>query len=130
MDKKRIYLAGGIMNLPIEEAYGWRCSLVDELKERDLRFDCFNPLSYEEMDDEVEFDLNALRHSDLVVVNFNDPKSLGTMAEIAIAYEHRIPIIGYCEGNLGDLHPWSLYMMNELCTSTEDLINTIMNYDY
>lgn len=126
---KKIYLAGGIMNLTYNEANDWRRSIEYILNQKDSSYKCFNPLNYS-AEDEVEFDLNALRHSDLVVVNFNDPKSLGTMAEIAIAYEHRIPIIGYYTGGEDMLHPWIRYMINELCVDLEDLIDTIMNYDY
>lgn len=130
MNKKRIYLAGGIMNISYEEAYDWRRSTAYILAQRGANFECFNPLDHEGMEDEVEFDLNALRHSDLVLVNFNDPKSLGTMAEIAIAYEHRIPIVGYCPHGAANLHPWINYMVNEMCVDLEDLIDTIINYDY
>lgn len=130
MDKKKIYLAGGIQNLSYAEANDWRVSLQYILTQRELPYKCFNPLKYL-VEDDVEFDLNALRHSDLVVVNFNDPKSLGTMAEIAIAYEHRIPIIGYCPSGATELlHPWIKYMINEICVDLDDLIDIITNYNY
>ena len=60
----------------------------------------------------MEFDLNRVRSSDLIIVNFNDVYSLGTMAEIATAYERRIPIIGLNENNQ-DLHPWQTEMLIE-----------------
>jgi len=131
MNTKRIYLAGGIMNLSFEDAYDWRRSIAYMLKEREANFVCFNPLDHDIMQDEVEYDLNILRHSDLIVVNFNDPKSLGTMAEIAIAYEYRIPIIGYCSTStdIEELHPWILHMVNEICIDFNDLIDKIINYD-
>jgi len=52
----------------------------------------------------MEFDLNKVRHSDLIICNFNDMFSLGTMAELAIAYERRIPVIGL-DINKQTLHP-------------------------
>lgn len=45
----------------------------------------------------MEFDLNRVRNSDLIIVNFNDMYSLGIMAEIAIVYERKIPVIGLNE---------------------------------
>lgn len=71
----------------------------------------------------MEFDLNRVRNSDLIIVNFNDPKSLGTMAEIAIAYDRRIPIVGL-NAYTYDLYPWQ----KEFCNRIFDNINEMLDY--
>ena len=128
--KKKIYLAGGMQNLTFEEAWEWRKAVEDAVNERSDNFVCFNILKHH-MKDEVEYCLSNLRRSDVVVVNFNDPKSLGTMAEITLAYEHRIPIIGYISKPDDNemLHRWIRYMVKEVCTTFNDLIDTIMDYE-
>ena len=60
-----------------------------------------NPVDYYNFKDKLfdtekevmRFDTNFVRNSDLVIVNANDPKSIGTSMEIAIAYEHHIPVL-------------------------------------
>ena len=106
METCRVYLSGGMGNLSFEEQSKWRKQVINAILYGDYHYEkkpiFFNPVDYYNFTDVrykserevMQFDLNALRHSDLVIVNFNDPKSLGTCAELAIAYEMKIPIIG------------------------------------
>ena len=75
----------------------------------------------------MEFDLHKVRGSDLIIVNFNDVYSLGTMAEIAIAYERKIPIIGINLKNQ-DLHPWQIEMTNRIFTDIDKMIDYVKEY--
>ena len=75
----------------------------------------------------MEFDLNKVRNSDLIIVNFNDMYSLGTMSEIAIAYEKRIPIIGLDTDNQ-NLHPWQIEMTNRIFSNIDEMLNYIKYY--
>ena len=75
----------------------------------------------------MEFDLHKVRNSNLVIVGFNAPKSLGTMAEMAIAYEHKIPIIGW-NGADEILHPWQTEMCNRIFTDIDELIDYISEF--
>lgn len=93
--------------------------------------DCFNPMNYLTLDRSdviMNYDLWRLRNSDLVIVNFNDPKSIGTACEIAVAYELRIPIMAYIpwepEKIMLDLHPWLLNM----CSKTFRCLDTLYQY--
>ena len=93
----KLYLSGGMGSLSFEEQSEWRLKIINAIKFGE--YDCekkavfFNPVDYynfEEVQHKserevMEFDLNALRNSNLVIVNFNDPKSIGTTAELAIA---------------------------------------------
>lgn len=82
---------------------------------------------YESQKEVMEFDLNRVRHSDLVIANFNDMNSLGTMSEIAIAYERKIPIIGL-DVDKQDLHPWQIEMCNRIFTNIGELFEYIENF--
>lgn len=120
-------MAGGIPKFGKDRFYEsniWMNKCIKELCKYDQIYkilitspiDYFNFLSkipvYKTQHEGMEFDLNRVRSSDLIIVNFNDVYSLGTMAEIATAYERRIPIIGLNENNQ-DLHPWQTEMLIE-----------------
>lgn len=138
MDLK-IYLAGGMSDLPYEEQNKWRENIVNSLEySRDgNRYDCniCNPVKYynfknprHETEKEVmRFDLHKVRNSDLIIVNFNEPKSLGTMAEIAVAYEHSIPIIGL-NTKEKNLHPWQVEMCDRVFTEVDTLVEHIIDF--
>ena len=82
-----------------------------------------NPPRYESEREIMEFDLYKLRNSDLAIINFNDKYSLGSMAELAIAYERKIPVIGY-DVDVQKLHPWQ----KEMCTRIFTDINELLDY--
>ena len=81
------------------------------------------PPTYKSQREIMEFDLNKVRNSDLIIANFNDMWSLGTMSEIAIAYERRIPVIGL-DVEKQNLHPWQI----EMCTRIFDDIDEMLDY--
>ena len=133
--RKVFYLSGGMTNLSIEESNGWREQLENYFSES-YHIDLFNPNNHWKIGDlnidekeAMEYDLHRLRHSDLVIVNFNDKSSLGTAAELAIAYELRIPIIGlHLDGGNSDLHPWQCYMCQKIFSSIDELYDYIMKH--
>ena len=69
----------------------------------------------------MNFDLHKVRNSGLLICNFNAPKSLGTMAEMAIAYDRGIHIIGL-NTEYKKLHPWSELMCEIIFDDVDDLI--------
>lgn len=85
------------------------------------------PPAYKSQREIVEFDLNKVRNADLIIVNFNDMYSLGTMSEIAIAYEKRIPIIGFDLDNQ-TLHPWQIEMTNRIFIDINEMLEYIQHY--
>lgn len=138
MESVKIYLSGGMGNLSFEEQSKWRKQIINEIE---INCHCkkkpifFNPVDYynstnvryKSEREVMEFDLNALRHSDLVIVNYNDPNSLGTCAELAIAYEMKIPVIGINKNNT-KLHPWLVGFTNRMCDDIREAVEHVVEY--
>lgn len=138
METVKIYLSGGMGNLSFEEQSKWRSQVQDAIKfnhhcEKKPIF--FNPVKYYNFEEvrhksereAMEFDLNALRNSDLIIVNFNDPKSLGTCAELAIAYNMRIPVIGINKNRV-ELHPWLSEFTTRMCDDIREAVEHIVDF--
>ena len=139
METCRIYLSGGMGNLTFEEKSKWRNQVINAINFGDYHYEkkpiFFNPVDYYNFTDVryksekevMNFDLNALRHSDLVVVNFNDPSSLGTCAEIAIANELRIPVIGINKDSQ-KLHPWLECFCDRMCSDIREAVEHVVDF--
>lgn len=121
------------------EGNEWRVDISNQLKNlSDGYISSINPndyynflddSTYDSQKEVMDFDLWKLRQSDLVIVNFNDISSLGTMSEIAVAYDHKIPIIGLCEDdNINQLHPWQESMCLKIFTDREVLVRYVIDY--
>lgn len=132
-------MSGGMSSLSFEEQSKWRKQIIDAIKFGDYHYEkkpiFFNPVDYYNFTDVrykserevMEFDLNALRHSDLVVVNFNEPNSLGTCAELAIAYEMHIPIIGINKDGV-KLHPWLVEFTTRMCDDIREAVSHVVDF--
>lgn len=139
METVKIYLSGGMGNLTFEEQSKWRKQIINAIQYGDYHYEkkpiFFNPVDYYNFTDVrykserevMEFDLNALRHSDLVVVNFNDPKSLSTCAELAIAKELHIPVIGINKDKL-ELHPWLVEFTTRMCDDIREAVEHVVDF--
>ena len=126
-------------DLSFEEQSKWRKQVQDAIKYGDYHYEkkptFFNPINYYNLEEVryrserevMEFDLYKVRNSDLCICNFNDPASLGSMAELAIAYDRRIPVIGLCENN-EKLHPWQEEMIVKKFTDIKDLAFYVIDY--
>lgn len=146
MKDMEIYLCGGMAKFGKEEfnkSDSWRKDIEYGLKklkcEMDFnyKFNIINPNNYYNFIQEppvydnnrevMEFDLNKVRKSDLLIINFNDVQSLGSMAELAIAYDRQIPIIGL---NIEEqiLHPWQKEMCNKIFNSIKEMTYYIANF--
>lgn len=139
MDKVKFYMAGGMAGLSIEEQVEWRNDIENRIIEspngslEGTYF--FQPPYYYQPDGDYHrsereafmFDLNRLRHSDIVIVNFNVSKSIGTAMEIAVAHENRIPVIGLNEDK-NELHPWLYECCTRICETREELVEHIVNF--
>ncbi len=130
----RVYLSGSMTGVKFEDQVRWRVWFADALEDADVY--CYNPPAhfspdyidntatdasgYHDDREVMQYDLLQLAKSDLVIVNFDigNKQSLGTMAEIAIAYSHRIPIIGICK-DINTLHPWQRDMCERILSSKE-----------
>ena len=133
-----IYLSGGMSGLSFGEQIGWRYKIIDSVKKDDaitVKPIFFNPPyyytplhKYHKTEKEVmEFDLYNLRKSDVVIVNFNAPNSIGTAMELMLAKEYNIPIIGI-NINQTELHPWLLECCGRMCESVDEAIEYVKNY--
>ena len=137
MDKVKFYMAGGMAGLSVEEQMEWRKDIKKRINNSLIHDPTyfFQPPYYYQPDGDYhrseregrDFDLNRLRHSDIVIVNFNVPNSIGTAQELAVAYEHRIPVIGLNE-NKNKLHPWLYECCTRICETREELVEHIVNF--
>lgn len=95
----------------------------------------FNPISYHNFTERkhksereiMEFDLYNLRNSDLVIVNFNNIKSIGTAMELMLAKEMRIPVIGWNSSG-EDLHPWLFECVTRLCDNLRETVEHVVEF--
>ena len=138
METVKIFLSGGMANLSFEEQLKWRKQVMDAIK---YNYECekkpifFNPISYYNFEEVryktqrevMNFDLNGLRHSDLVIANFNDPSSLGTCAELAIAYDMKIPVVGINKDDK-ELHPWLECFCDRMCGSIKEAVEYVVDF--
>ena len=138
MEAVKIYLSGGMGSLSFEEQSQWRQQIQDAIKcdyDYEKKPVFFNPIDYynftevryRSQREVMEFDLNALRNSDLIIVNFNDPTSLGTCAELAIAYEMKIPIVGINENGY-KLYPWLIEFTTRMCDDIKEAIEHVVDF--
>lgn len=106
-DLFKIFLSGGIGGMDKKEYQKWRndfCNLmVWENSDIYSTIQCFDPsarYSYTDSEHDTEeevinYNLWNLKNSDIVVVYFNKPNSIGTATEIALAkYAWHIPVYG------------------------------------
>lgn len=138
METCHIYLSGSMSDVSFEEQSKWRQQIQDAII---YNYDCeikpefFNPVQYfnfEEKRHESEreimnFDLNALRKSDLIIVNFNNPSSIGTAMEMMLGYEMRIPILGLNKDR-NKIHPWLECCCDRIFGNIKDLVEYVVEF--
>ena len=138
IENYRIYLSGGMSGLSFEEQSKWRQQFKDAITynyETEKKVHFFDPTQYYNFEENrhksefeiMEFDLNALRKSDLVVVNFNQPSSIGTAMELMLAKELNIPIIGLNKDKK-EIHPWLECCCNRMCDDMRELVTHVVEF--
>lgn len=139
MDSVQIYLSGAMSGISLEEQTRWRKQIQDAIKYGD--YDCFyKPIFFDPTQrysvfeqehkserEAFEYDLNALRKSDLVIVNFNNPNSIGTAMELILAKEHLIPVIGLNKDK-AELHPWLKECCTRICDDMRELVDYVVEF--
>ena len=125
--------------MSFEEQSKWRKQVIDAIKFNGYDYEkkpiFFNPVDFYNFEEVryrserevMEFDLNALRRSDLVIVNFNDPKSIGTAMELMLAKERNTPIIGFGV-NGQTVHPWLLESCTRVCDSLREAVEHVVDF--
>lgn len=147
-NKLKIFLSGGMSNIPEEDSKKWR-RLFKQSKYKNIssayyadQYIFINPTTlykpsepYDPIVEKeaMEYDLYWVKHSDLIVVNFNSLSSIGTAQEIMLAYTLNKPIIGMIEEDKYDqLHPWykqeCIKIFKYKSDKLEDTINEIIEY--
>ena len=142
MSKYFAYLAGGMGKFGKEnfdEGNKWRkyCKQALETCECDFKVRVCNPQDFFNFVDEppqykseaevAHLDLYKLKNSDIVIVNFNDMYSLGSMSEIAIAYDRGLPVIGLNEDKQ-ELHPWQKEFCERIFFNIDEMLDYIEDF--
>lgn len=141
MSKKRLwYLSGGMTKFGkdnFHESENWRRDLkeqIERISESDIK--CFNPNCHwnmltnpDEFTDReaMNLDIHKLRNSELVIYANNDPFSRGSMIELGIAYERRIPIIVLNETD-EEIHSWINNLAERIFTNRDDLVGYLIDH--
>lgn len=132
-----IYLAGGISGISRSRNDVWRKLLKIQLSGYDSDIQIINPYEFYSRWDNPKagseqeiraYYLYRLRHSDLVIVNLNLLDPIGGAQELAIAAEHRIPVIGLME-KIEKNHPWLTLCCSKIFRNL-DLLAEYVHYYY
>ena len=138
MENCCIYLSGAMSNVSFDEMTKWRRQFSDAIRFGDYDYTfkpyIFDPTKYYNFEEKrhkseseiMEFDLNALRKSDLIVVNFNGD-SVGTDMELMLAKELNIPIIGLNKDKR-KLHPWIECCCTRICDDMRELVEHVVEF--
>lgn len=145
---KKIYLAGSCEAESLNDRSIWRTICEEWFKKNTDGFIVINPVAYfdysrsdHKSDTEVfRFFNRKIKECNIILVNLkNIRKSVGTICELAWAYEHNIPIIGFTstrEENDLDIqrkiyHSWIVEMCDRIETgynALDDSLNYIKTY--
>lgn len=138
-----MYLAGKMSGMTLEEMNAWRLRAVELLGEF---YHIINPCDYYTVDADrtvypdggkefnitelevKEYDLWAVEHSDIILVNFDYPDSIGTAIEIHMAHEvWKKPVIAF-GGASAYIHPWVRFCATKRCETVEDAVDYIHKF--
>ena len=136
MKNKKIYLCGGMSNLSMEEQNRWREACKEWLlaQECDYHLTVINPCDYfsffnKKHSSEKEimnYDLNHVRSSNLLLTYFNSPNSIGSAIEMFLAKELHIPVIGINKNE--EIHPWILECVDRMFDNEKDALEYIKEF--
>lgn len=148
-DKLKVFLSGGMSNISEEDSKKWR-NLFEKKRFRNVisriyysdyyiflnPTKLYNPTepynqTYEK--EAMNYDLYLVKHSDIIIVNFNSLSSIGTAQEVMYAHILNKPIIGMIEKDKYDqLHPWykeeCMKIFKYEPKELEEVINEIIEY--
>ena len=141
-NKLTIYLAGRMGGLTKTEYNTWREVLRKKLE---IAAECcnsmiqvINPADYFDFDnieghtdkEIMQFDLNMVRQSDIVIANINGiNESIGTAIEVYEANRLNIPVIAYTDRDVADdIHPWIENCFSTVQMRKDELIDYIRDF--
>ena len=142
-DKLTIYLGGKMSGLSKDGYIRWRKELTDALYDESVlvgsNIQVINPATYFDFDnmdrhlekEVMQFDLNMVRQSDIVIVNVDDvSSSIGTAVELYEANLLNIPVIAYTySGVVNDsIHPWIQECLSTVQMCKQELIDYVRDF--
>ena len=92
-----------------------------------FHFNFLDNTTYKSNREIKEFDIYKATHSDLIIVNFLVPDSIGTSKEIAICHDKGIPVIGLNEQKL-ELHPWDIDDCNRIFDDMDEMLEYVVKH--
>ena len=125
--------------LSYDDYMGWRKDMVAALTQSNdgsaVKLQIVNPANYYNFEhprhtserEVMKFDLRHVKSSDLIIVNFNSSVSQGTTAELAVAHDHDIPIIGINADKLS-LHPWDEAFCDRIFDDWDEAVEYIGDF--
>lgn len=141
MTKPRAYLCGAMQNLTWDEMNSWREEAERLIKDdfivinpcRFYNFDMLKGKTQQQIErinhEAKQFDLWAVRRSDIILVNLNYPDSTGTSIEIHMAKVWGIPVVAF-GGKDKEVHPWMKNSVSVWCDTLEDAVEHIYKFYY
>lgn len=139
MKKIKIYEAGKMSNLTLEQMNGWRQEAAEKiLMKNDGQYNIWieNPVQYYnfEIDPESfsdheckEFDLWLVQNCDIILVNLDYPNSIGTAIELELASRMwNKPIIAF--GARENVHPWMKLAVTKQCKTMDEAITHMFDF--
>lgn len=134
-----IFLSGGMGNLSRHEQTKWRNQIKNAILYGDYDYDIkpyfFDPTTHYNYEEKLhkselevyEYNMNALRKSDLVIVNFNDVKSIVTAMELAVAKELKIPVVGLLKDDV-KINPWLECCCTRICNDIKEVVEYVVSF--
>jgi len=131
---RKIYLCGGIKDLTIEQAQGWREKATKLLK---LKFTILNPMrrnfrdcEFQSQNEIVQLDKADIIEADIILVNATKP-SWGTAMEILFGFEKNKIIIAWTGKDYSETSPWVAFHSTRVCRTMEEALDYIYKtYDW
>lgn len=75
----------------------------------------------------IRYELENVRNSNLIIYTESGVKSIGASMELAVAYEHRIPILVLNKDNHA-IHPWIEHVSNRVFETEDELVEYVTWY--
>lgn len=136
MEKFKIYLCGGMSGLNMSAQNEWREACKEWLlkQETNYKLTVINPCDYFNFVNKrhisereiMNYDLNHVRTSNLLLTYFNSPNSIGSAIEMYLAKELHIPVIGINKGE--EIHPWILECVDRMFDNEKDALEYIKDF--
>ena len=126
---KSIYLCGPIMDATSGERKTWRQRTKERLAGKFIVLDPmrrnFRDREIDSSNEIVEFDIQDIRNSDILLVNFSKP-SIGTSMEVFYAsHSQGKGVIAFSPYTFKDMSPWMVKFCTKILSNLEEALDYI-----